>query len=643
MTSDRSVVLTATVPVGTPPVWALLQRRLFDVLDDAWRAFADRYCAPDGSLRYAGRVEERDGGDDFYEAFFNWPVLYRLGGADDLLDASKHHWRGVTAQLTELGLVVDEFERGYDWFHLGESMLLFYGICAADPADPEFAARARKFADLYLPGSPSGNYDPVARIIRAPHNGAGGPRFGLQKEWASYGADLTSMSRFGLPLRDLDGITRWDDLADPAHARRMGDAMNARIGRGDTAVDLAATSLAVNAWLYDHDDRYRDWALDYLGAWHERAVACGGVLPDNVGPGGTVGELHDGRWYGGLYGWSWPHGLYSVGNAAVVASVNSVLLGGGDELLSLGRAPLDAVLDHGIEAPVTGTDMSISDRWLAELGDDADRPTLLVPNRHADTGWFDHQPPQLGLPLWLLHASGAESDRDRLERIRKASGYDWRTVRAFRNKEEAGHEAPWLAYLNGDNPDYPAEILRVALGQAARRLELIAADTTDPSDMHIHHWQRINPVLTEALLQLTTGTPQVLYNGGLLPTRLAYWDAGRGRPGLPPDVAALVDTVTADRVRVELVHTGHRHPRTVVVQAGGFGEGRIERVVTESAQSGHPGDPRAYVAPEPVLHSGEIPVGAGHLTVELPPGRRIRLDLRLTPRHRPPSHQTAPV
>ncbi|MGD6748316.1 hypothetical protein ACOKM3_41470 [Streptomyces sp. BH106] len=634
-------LLTATVPVGTPPVWAILQRRLFDVLDDAWRAFADRYCAPDGSLYYSGPVADRDGGDDFYEAFFNWPVLYRLGGSDELLDAAKHHWRGVTEQLTELGLVVDEFERGYDWFHLGESMLLFYGICAADPADPEFRSRAHKFADLYLPGSPAGNYDPAARIIRAPHNGAEGPRPGLQKEWASYGAELGMMRPFGLPLHDLGTIATWDDLADPDNARRMGEAMNARIGHGDTAVDLAATSLAVNAWLYGHDDRYRDWALDYLGAWHERAAARGGVLPDNVGPNGVVGELHGGRWYGGLYGWSWPHGLYSVGNAAAIASLNAALLGGADELLDLGRAPLDEVLAHAVEAPVTGTDMSISDRWHAELGEDADRPTLLVPNRYADDGWFDHQPPQLALPLWLWHASGADADRERLTRIRKASGYDWRTVRAFRNKEEGGHEAPWLAYLAGDNPDYPAEILRVALGQAARRLELITADPTDPAGLHIHHWQRVNPVLTEALLQLTTGTPQVLYNGGLLPTRIAYWDGRRGRPGLPPDVAALVDTVTPDRVRLELVHTGHSYPRTVVVQAGAFGEDRIDAVRTETADPGHPGDPRAYTAPEVTTRTADIPVGAGHVTVELPPGRRIRLDLRLTPRHRRPAHQSA--
>ncbi|MDW6065874.1 hypothetical protein SAZ11_59005 [Streptomyces sp. FXJ1.4098] len=197
-------------------------------------------------------------------------------------------------------------------------------------------------------------------------------------------------------------------------------------------------------------------------------------------------------------------------------------------------------------------------------------------------------------------------------------GYDWRTVRAFRNKEEGGHEAPWLAYLSGDNPGYPAVILRTALGQAARRMALIDADTTDPAELHIHHWQRLNPVLTEALLQLTTGTPQVLYNGGLLPTRLAYYDVGRGRPGLPPDVAALVDTVTADQVRVELVHTGVSGVRTVVVQAGAFGEHRIDRALVDTAAPGYPGDPRSYTAPDPAISTVDLPVGGPRIEVQLP-------------------------
>ncbi|UUN30704.1 hypothetical protein [Streptomyces sp. FIT100] len=638
--TDAIPRITASVPVGSPPAWAVLQRRLFDALDEAWRAFSRRYCEPDGRLRYEGPAASRDGADDFYEAFFNWPTLYQLGGADDLLDTCKHHWTGVTAQLTELGYVVDEFERGYDWFHMGESMLLFYGICAADPRDAHFAERARRFAELYLPGSPTGNYDPDTGIIRAPHNGAGGPRYGLNDEWASYGVDLSVMRPYGLPLRDLPGISRWEDLADPAGAARMGAAMHERIGRGDTAVNLAATSLATNAWLYGHEDRFRDWALAYIDTWQRRADANDGILPDNTGPSGRVGELHGGRWYGGNYGWSWPHGVYSVGNAAVIAAVNTVLLTGSTDRLAIGRGPLDTVAAHAVQGTVTGTEMSISDRWHAELGEDADRPTLLVPNRYADGGWFDHQPPQLGLPLWLWHAGTAAEDRDRIDRLRKAAGYDWRTVRAFRNKEEAGHEAPWLEYLRGENPDYPAAILRTALGQVERRMALIAADDADPDTINIHHWQRLNPVLTEALLQLTTGTPQVLYNGGLLPTRLAYHDADRGRPGLPPDVAALVDTIEPDRTSVELVHTGLTGTRAVTVQAGAFGEHRIEAARITAAEPGYPGDPRAYTAPVAATTVREVPVGGPRLRVELPPGRRIRLDLRLTPRAYRPAHQT---
>ncbi len=630
--------LTATVPVGAPPAWAVLERRLFDALDEAWRAFSRRYCAPDGGLRYRGPVASRDGADDFYEAFFNWPTLYQLGGADDLLDAAKHHWCGVTAQLTELGHVRDEFERGYDWFHLGESMLLFYGICAADPGDADFAARARRFAELYLPSSPAGNYDPDAEIIRAPHNGAGGPRYGVNAEWTSYGAGLTSMRPYGLPLRDLPGISRWADLEDPANAARMGAAMGERLGRGDAAVNLAATSLATNAWLYDHDDRHRDWALGYLAAWRRRAAECGGVLPDNVGPSGRVGELHDGRWYGGNYGWTWPHGLYSVGNAAVIAAVNSVLLTGATDGLDLGRGPLDLVAGHAVTGSVADTEMSIADRWHAELGEDADRPTLLVPNRYADGGWFDYQPPQLALPVWLWQAGGAAEDADRLDRLHKASGYDWRTVRGFRNKEESGHEAPWLAYLHGENPDYPTAMFGTALAQVERRMALIAADTSTPDSLDIHHWQRHNPVLTEALLQLTTGTPQVLYNGGLLPLRIGYDDALRGRPGLPPDVAALVDDVGPARACVQLVHTGLSGIRRVVVRAGSFGEHRIDSVRVDTAEPGYPGDPRAYTAPVPATGTRELDVGGPRLEVELPPGRRIRLELRLTPRAYPAAH-----
>ena len=80
-------------------------------------------------------MASRDGVDDFYEAFGNWPQLYLLGGADDLLPSSVRHWEAVTAQLTELGMLHDEFDKGYDWFHIGEGLLFFYQLCMTARVD----------------------------------------------------------------------------------------------------------------------------------------------------------------------------------------------------------------------------------------------------------------------------------------------------------------------------------------------------------------------------------------------------------------------------------------------------------------------------------------------------------------------------
>ena len=58
------------------------------------------------------------------------------------------------------------------------------------------------------------------------------------------------------------------------------------------------------------------WVLDYLEAWAERIAANDGLCPDNVGPNGRIGELMGGKWWGGYYGWRWPHGVMSDHSAA---------------------------------------------------------------------------------------------------------------------------------------------------------------------------------------------------------------------------------------------------------------------------------------------------------------------------------------
>jgi hypothetical protein len=547
------------------PTWAVLQRELFDLLDRAWRRFAEVFCDDGGALRFEGPMSSRDGGDDFYEAFSNWPQLYLLGGSSELLDASIVHWEAVTRQLTDLGMLRDEFDKGYDWFHLGEGLLPFYQLCMASPA--RFADRARRFADLYVDPA-FGNYDPELAMIRAPHNGALGARFGVNDGGRPYPWSDALAAQYGYPLDWMPGAAAVRD--DP----RLGEWMHERLGRGDVAINLGAVALVANAQLVAPDQRYVDWCRQYVGAWRSRAIANGGLIPDNVGPDGKVGSLLDGRWYGGHYGWAWPHGCYSVGTAVLVGTLAAALVTGDPSVLDVPRSLLDTVIAQGKTAPIS--DSSLLAHWRANLGDDVDNPTFLVPYRHSDRGWFDFNPMQAALPTALWHETGAADDRARLAKLRSLAGYDWATVRSFRDKEEAGHEEPWLAYLSGDNNAYPEQILRVALEQARRRMTLLD-QVTDPvgREADIHRWQRLNPIVTEALVQLTWGAPQTLYNGGLTQARVRYFDADAQRPGLPPGVAALVRSIEPAHTIVELVNLDDT-PRRLVVQAGAFAQDVIE-------------------------------------------------------------------
>ncbi len=574
--------------------------------------------------------------DDFYETFFNWPQLYLLGGADDLLAESERHWEGVTAQLTELGMLSAEYERGYDWFHQGESLLLLYFLTMADPA--RWAQRAVRFAELYVDPA-HGNYDPVRRIIRRPHNGSDPGRAGLfdgphypwiDREERSYGFPLDWLVPVGADVPERD--------QDP----RLTTEMNARVGAGDTAVNLAAAGLVLNAWILTGDPRYRGWIEQYVGAWRERAVANDGIVPDNVGPDGVVGSQLDGRWYGGHYGWSWPHGWYSVGSAVGIAALAAATVSGDDGYLDLVRPALDALIAHGKVMAVTESDSSIPSKWYPQLGPDVAVPTLLVPFRYSDRGWFDYNPMLTAVPMALWHHANRPADRQRLEDLRERAGYDWRTVRSFRSKEEAGHEEPWFTFLAGDNPDYPEKILAAAQAQARHRLARMRAYRDgDVAEADIHLWQQSNPVVTEALVQLTWGGPQVIYNGGLQQARVRYYDADRRRPGLPSSVAALVSSIDPEATVVDLVNLDPDRGSAVIVQAGAFAEHTIEEVRYTACEDGSwAGDLYDYGHGEPAVIERRTEVHGPWLAVRLPASTRVRLTLKLSLRTRKPSYAT---
>lgn len=636
-----------TLAMREVPPWAVLQRHLFEQIEQAWRAFEDHYCEPDGRVRFTGTMPSRDGVDDFYEPFFNWPSFYLLGGSDDVLTAAKRHWLGITAQMAEHGMLTDEFENGYDWFHQGESLFFFYSLCAADPEDEHFRERARAFASLYTDPA-RGNYDAGRNLIRAPHNGALGARSGVGEEWTSYPASQRNMEPYGLPLEYLPGIEDWDDLDDAQNAERMGQAMQ-RLAQGDVAVNLAATSLVVNRWLYDGDAEAAAWVVAYVDAWRERADQFDGLIPDNVAPDGTPGGMHEGRWFGGHYGWTWPHGLPSVGTAALIGAMNAALITGDDAYLDLARVPLDTVLAHSRRASVSDTPMSLQSSWLSRLGADAGNEATLVPHRFGRDGWFDFGPMPIELPTWLWWFSRDEVDWIRLRRLMASFPEDPRSVKPFRDKAEAGHELPWLSFLAGENPDYPERALSMALGQVARRMALMAVNAPDPATVHIHFWQRVNPVVTEVLTQLVSGAPQILYNGGLPLVAVSYADVDRGRPGLPPDVAALVESISGDRIDLELVNVSMTEHRRVSVSPGRYGERDISTVTVRTAVDAvYPDSVVAYTSEPGRPAVSTIDIDAAEMIVDLPPNHRA--ELRLTTvlagrpaRHRFRAHAPAPL
>ncbi len=640
--------IQANIPITFPPGWAVWQRKLIDVMSDAVHPFAAKYTRPDGSLIWRDDQDDsfqtRDGADDFYESFYNWALLYLMGGGDHLLSMAHHHWDGVTKQLTRIGLVYKEYERGYDQFHQGESYIYFYFLCLADPTNPKLIERARRFAGLYLNEDPDAlNYDPQHKIIRAPHNGSEGARWGYFDgepiyEWYPY------MAPYGLPYEDVDGITSYDDLRDPVLARRMGEVMQERMGKGDTATNLIVTSLIANAFLLTGDEKYRGWITEYVGAWQDRARQNGGLLPDNVGLSGQVGEYINGKWYGGLYGWSWPHGYYNVCMAAIVGGASAYLITGDKAYLDLPRSQIEAIHALGQTRKLGELAMSLGHHWIGLLDQHTPETELfVVPYRYSDSGWFDFQTPSPVYPIALWNLSHDATDWARVEHLRSTSHTDWRKVIGFRSKEDAGHEQPWLCFLNGENPQYPETILAESYAKVARRMEMIRRDEKDLRHVSIHHWQELNPVTTEALVQLMFGAPQIIYNGGLLLCQVRYFDAERQRPGLPEDVAVLVEKIEQDHIVVRLVNLSVFESRDLLIQAGAFGEHTFISADYDSRVSDYPGNQGAagYAAPDLKTELQHVEIDDSLLRVQLPPATEIRLTLHIqrfvnTPSYRSP-------
>ena len=260
-----------------------------------------------------------------------------------------------------------------------------------------------------------------------------------------------------------------------------------------------------------------------------------------------------------------------------------------------------------------------------------DRRTFFTPYRYGDQGWMDYQPMPVTYPLNVWNVTEADEDRARMEYLHERSGFDWAAVVPFRDKGDMHHDEPWLLYLRGENPDYPERMLGAAHAQVCHRLAQIRADDSDlESGPHIHLWQEVQPVTTEALVQLTMGCPQVIYYGGIPNARLCYYDADCERSGLPSDTAALVDRIEPSRVGVHLVNLHHTEARRVVVQAGALAEHAFRSVSYDTTDTPYPGATGAYAAQRAAVRTESAQIGGSRLLVVLPPATRIHLDLEMS-------------
>ena len=623
----------ATTPISKPVDWAAWQRRLLSAMDQSVQPFLDHFTRADGEFIWD---DEWGGGspDDFYEPFFNWPLVYMMGGGDHLLALAERQWEAVTRQLTRLGTVYKEYGIREDQMHQSEWDVFFYHLSLADPEQARRRERARRFAGFYLNEDPEAqNYDFEHQIVLSGLNGSKGPYYAPLEQRAnqSYNPLGGSMEVYSLPFFDLEGIDSVQDLADPDKARRMGQALFDRWRVGDTPTNLSITSLVANAFLLTGEEKYREWVVEYTDAWVARARANDGLLPDNVGHSGQVGEYCAGKWYGGRYGWTFPHGFLTLQKATLDAAASAFLLTRDKDYLELPRRQMDRILELGEMRDVRGEEMSGSERWQSQFRAMDRHETFLVPYRYGDGGWFDWQPisPVYMVALWNL--SMDDGDWERMERVRQQEAFDWDEVFPFHNKEDSGHEPPWVRFLAGENPAYPERMLQASHQLVCRRAAQVREDKDVGTRHHIHHWQWGNPVSSEALIQQTLGGPQPNYNGGLLHVRQRYFAAERRRPGLPEDVGALVENLTADRAVVRLVNLSPVAGRSLVLQAGAFGEHRFGAVKYQARTSEYPGwlggYAGTYAAPPLAVEERSAVVDATRMQVDLPPGTEVLLDL----------------
>jgi hypothetical protein len=540
----------------SPPAWALLERELLKQSSLACDRFANKYLDARGYLLHTPRWGTLDGPDDAIETFYNWTLLHALGGSDSVLAHYKKALEGHLLQYKEMrtvktklaanGAYHKEFITQSDWFHTGEGIRAFMFLGLSDPTDPSLRLRMKRFAGLYMNEDPEApNYDPVHKVIKSIWTGSKGPMLhkATSYDWVGDPVPGTFHLLHGKQGRGgmVDLMSVYDKML--AHCDEYLDSV------GDHPLNLASTGLALNAYMLTGEKKYKDWVLEYVGAWKQRTDANGGNIPTNIGLNGQPGGEYGGKWYKGTYGWNFT--VYD-GEIDQMAHRNTFDAGswpgfGNAYLVSKGDPGFVATLRKQMENLYAQKKVINGKTMLPNgYGD---------PRGHKFTGgkeeWYNYTPHLftnrlLEIYLWSLDPK----DRQNLP------------------------ADPWLSFLDGKDAAYPERALRQELETVRHKMAEIQSDDTSADTRLADYLMGFNPAATDALSKLTLGS-YLTGNIWTLHARVRYFDPVRRRSGLPDDVAALVEGFTADTVSVRLVNVSSVEAREVSVQAGAYGEHQI--------------------------------------------------------------------
>jgi len=488
--------------------------------------------------------------------------------------------------------------------------MLFYSFGLADPTISENVRRARRFAAMFMGEDPEApNWDARYKIISSPMQSSEGPYLKANAvhahQWlhGSSGKPMGVRSTLYPIVKELD--PNW--IKDPKKTEEVIDLFNRIVLNGDSANNLAATALITNAYLYTGEEKYRQWVLDYVDVWMDRTKKNGGILPDNTGPTGKVGENRNGQWWDALYGWNHYQGLNIMFHGMVTAAECAQLVSGDSGYMDFIRSQVRMILSSG-KRKANGQ--------------------LVVPLRHGPKGWEDFQPIRIFEMAHLYQGTLSNEDYDLFCEIRAGDvERDWNTVTPDGEKNEQtkdGHQhMARFQYYDGKNPAWPEQILDADMVWALAEIERARKTTVTPMAMAAKGAGPGHAVFTKALTQVQLGAVQTNYNGGLPRAPVRYFDPERARPGLPEGVAAFVDELKADRVGIQLVNTGASGTQTVLVYSGSFGEHSFTEVKHRDI------DRSTYnlkLGTKATVTDHVVPVNGKYFAVTLPPGKGIRVE-----------------